>query len=140
MLSVLWSFFAKGGWKILLMVGLAAGSFFLGKYILDEFAKSAVTQERLANAQEQIQADLQQSIADAARIKHQNDELLAYVEGMRVNVATIGTIRSQLTELSGTITPDVDPAVFETGLQTIINNQYNCLERVSQGETNATCA
>lgn len=131
-LALVWSWITKGGWKIFVAIGLAVGIIGAAWYVTDQLKKvGELTAENNRLVNEQAES--------VNRIDSQNQEILSGVEATRINTATIRVLRSQLDELRSTITADKGAAEYQANLQNMLTNQYRCMERISNGETDATC-
>lgn len=129
----IWQWFLKGGWQVLMAIGVAVGIFLSVQLVVGKL-------QRLGEIENQLGQIQTQQKLDAARIERQNQENQELLNSSRVNAATIGELRRRLTELGGTITPDIDASQYESQLEALIHNQYTCMEQISRNDTNATCA
>lgn len=102
-------------------------------YIVKKLEEGAVAQANY----ERVQAE---QLDYMKLISAQNRELKNQMDLVVINTATIGQFSSRLDRLSSTVTPDIDPTPFQQQLQEVINNQYACMERITQGSSNATCS
>lgn len=126
------TFWNKGGWKIFVIIGVAAGLIGSAWYISSRLERLGVIETQLEQLQQQQKKDIE-------RITQQNQEVIDLSNTIRDNTATISNLRRQLSDLSDTITPNLDPTIFNQSLQSLVDNQYNCIELLSQGETDASC-
>lgn len=133
------SFLQKGGYKIFIYLAAALAFYLTVSLIISKIEDGATAQAEAAQLTRDLTGKIEQQRLDNERISGQNDEILRYVENSRVNAATIGVLSRRLADLDGTITPDISPVAYQAELEAIVRAQYICLERVTQGETNAQC-
>lgn len=130
-------FWSAGGWKLFLAAGVAIGLFFAAKYVVDEIKTSGERAQRIIELTEDLNEQMVINNTFQAEIKQQNDDLIIHLQRTQANAATIRQLRDRLDAL--TIDPTADPTPATEELNKILAEQVACLERVSRGESDATC-
>lgn len=108
-------------------------------FVSDKLKENGKLIERQITISERANAINQELIKAQTRSAIANEQLIVLQQNTNRNIDTLRTLRVEVKQLESTVTPDIDPSLYENGLNELIQRKYDCLRRVSKGETNAEC-
>jgi hypothetical protein len=112
---------------------------FLSWLVYDKFKDYEKQQLLLLETQQSLEQTNREQLAMIEQITEQNRLTLEHVATVERNTRTISVLRSDLRQLRETVTPDIDPSLYQNEINNLLEKQYKCFEIVTAGGTDASC-